>query len=193
MEDNLIPEEKILRAAIGCIEKYGLKGATIRRIAEAANVNSAAISYYYRSKDRLIEKAMEISLKNAFDWDDFPVSEGLSVQEQVKRVFLRLVEGARMYPGLTRAHFYEVFSKGEYDSPAVKKINEFLSELVDKIKAGNPGRDEGELRIAIMQAAAAAFLLPSLMPKLFDRFSGYDLTDGDKLESYIQRTAERLL
>lgn len=43
-------EIKIIEAAIECIEQFGLKGATNRRIAEKAGVNLAAINYYFRSK-----------------------------------------------------------------------------------------------------------------------------------------------
>ena len=39
--------EKIILAAIGCIEKDGLRRVTIRGIARAAGANSAAISYYF--------------------------------------------------------------------------------------------------------------------------------------------------
>ncbi len=38
-------ERKIIEAAIECIEQYGIQGATNRRIAEIAGVNSAAINY----------------------------------------------------------------------------------------------------------------------------------------------------
>ena len=38
-------EIKIIEAAIDCIEQFGLKGATNRRIAEKAGVNLAAINY----------------------------------------------------------------------------------------------------------------------------------------------------
>ncbi len=44
-------EEKIILAAINCIEKYGLENTTIRKIGEEAGTNSASISYYFRSKD----------------------------------------------------------------------------------------------------------------------------------------------
>ena len=42
-------EEKIILATIECLEKYGFQGTTIRKIAEAAGSNSAAVNYYFRS------------------------------------------------------------------------------------------------------------------------------------------------
>ena len=46
-------EDRIILAAIECIEKYGISGATNRQIALIAGVNNAAINYYFRSKDEL--------------------------------------------------------------------------------------------------------------------------------------------
>ena len=53
--DTTATEEKIITATVECIEKYGIKGTTIRQIAETAGVNIAAINYYFRSKDQLFE------------------------------------------------------------------------------------------------------------------------------------------
>jgi TetR/AcrR family transcriptional regulator, regulator of cefoperazone and chloramphenicol sensitivity len=55
-------EQKIIDATIRCIEAYGISGANNRRIAEAAGVNIAAINYYFRSKELLIQRVMEITL-----------------------------------------------------------------------------------------------------------------------------------
>lgn len=193
LDVNTATEGKILDATIQCIERYGLDGTTIRRIAETAGVNSAAISYYYRSKDRLVEKAMELSLTNGFDWEDYPDINEFSLREYLVNVFTRLVEGAYTFPGLTRAHFFNVFAKGEYDSPSVKKINRFFEELLGSILKKYPGRDDSELRKALMQMASAAFLIPSLMPELFDTFCRVDFKDKAELQAYIGRIVEALL
>lgn len=193
LDVNTATEGKILDATIQCIERYGLDGTTIRRIAETAGVNSAAISYYYRSKDRLVEKAMELSLANAFDWDDYPDVNELSLQEYLTNVFIRLVEGSQTFPGLTRAHFFGVFARGEYGSPSIKKINQFFEELLGSIMKKYPGRDEAELRKALTQMASAAFLVPSLMPGLFHSFCPVDFKSKVDLKAYIRRIVESLL
>jgi AcrR family transcriptional regulator len=138
-------EGRIISAAIMCIEEYGLQGATIRRIAEKAGLNSAAINYYFRSKDKLLEKAVDISLQNAFDWNDYQVPETSTVQERIEAVLMRLIEGAQTYPGLTRAHFFCAFSEGKYDQPGIKRFNQFLEELLQRIKPLCPGREESDI------------------------------------------------
>ncbi|MCX7771930.1 MAG: TetR/AcrR family transcriptional regulator [Clostridia bacterium] len=192
MKGELSAEQKILIAAINCIEKYGPEGATIRRIADEAGVNSAAISYYYRSKDKLIERAMEQSLANGFDPGDYAEYQNEPAKKRLEMVLLRLVEGAYTYPGLTRAHFFDVFMKQDYTNPAVAKINDFFKSLLGDLKTSKEITTE-DLELGLMQIAAAAFLLPALMPDLFEGFSGYDLKDRVKLKAYIRRAVERLL
>ena len=86
-------EEKIIHATIGCIEKYGISGATNRQIAQAAGVNLAAINYYFRSKEQLIQRVMEITLTNAFDLSDLPPMPGVSAQERCIAVMMHLIDG----------------------------------------------------------------------------------------------------
>ena len=192
MEMQTEAEERIVGAAIMCIEEFGLQGATIRRIAEKAGLNSAAINYYFRSKDRLLEKATDVSLQNAFDWKDYQVPAGFSAQERIEAVLTRLIEGAHAFPGLTRAHFFCAFAQGKYDQPGIKRLNQFLEELLQSIKPLCTDKEEGELRLAITQIMSAAFLLPALLPKLFDEFSRCDLTGKDMLHAYIHRIVTRL-
>ena len=49
------PQERIVLATIQSIEQYGVSRATVRRSADVAGVNVAAINYYFGSKDRLLE------------------------------------------------------------------------------------------------------------------------------------------
>lgn len=193
LDNNISKEEKIINAAIQCIEEHGLEGTTIRRIAEIADVNSAAISYYFRSKDNLIEKAMELSLIHAFDWNDYPDINEYSLKEYVVNIFTRLVEGARAFPGLTRAHFFDVYSKGDYNNIAVKSINQFLKEILKNIRQKYPDMDEDKLRTSLVQIASAAFLAPALTPRLFDSFFSIDFRSSDELKNYINQIVERLL
>src|SRR5512138_1248063 len=106
------PEQKILFTTIECIEKYGISGATNRRIAGAAGVNIAAINYYFRSKEALIQRVMEITLKNAFDLSDLPPMPGASARERCEEIFLKFLEGGLQYPNLTRAHFRSLLVEG---------------------------------------------------------------------------------
>src|ERR1044071_6846198 len=48
-------EERILEAAKTAFMKYGLYGARMQDIADAAGINKALLHYYFRSKEKLFE------------------------------------------------------------------------------------------------------------------------------------------
>lgn len=52
-----------MRAAVACIKRDGVDGATTRAIAREAGMNVAAVNYYFVSKDALVD----IALARAFE------------------------------------------------------------------------------------------------------------------------------
>lgn len=60
MADNeLSTEDKIFDAANSIFLQFGYHGTTLQQIATKARVNTAAIHYYFRSKERLYLKVVE--------------------------------------------------------------------------------------------------------------------------------------
>ena len=185
-------EERIIYAAIECIEEYGLQGATNRKIAARAGVNGAAINYYFRSKEKLIEKGMGITLDNDFDWEDFAQMPGDTAVERCVAIFDDIIEGACNYPGLTRAHYFALVTEGNYQSPAALKMNEFLGRLVEDLKEKGTGLEDNELEMAVSQIMATAMMM-SLMPQLAKKQFGIDMADAEIRKKFLQRLVEQLL
>jgi AcrR family transcriptional regulator len=180
-------EEKIIAAAIDCLEKYGVQGTTIRKIAEIAGIN-----YYFRSKDVLIQRAMERTLENAFDWKDIASLPGKTAQEHCAAIFINLVEGGVNYPGITRAHFFDLLTAGNYDSLVVKQMNGFVVHLVSDLKERGLKMPEHDLETACMQITACVFML-ILTPKLFDSSFHLDMTDSVQRIDFINQLVKKLL
>lgn len=185
-------ELKIIEAAIECVEVFGLKGATNRRIAEKAGVNLAAINYYFRSKENLIERVMQTTLHNAFDWEDFNKLPGDSAKERCVNIFLDLIDGGCKYPGMTRAHFYDLLAEGNYDSLSVKKYNEFLAKLVDDVHQRGTSLSIEELRLALSQIASAC-MLGILAPRMHHPSLGVDLLDEKDRHQFVSEMVNKLL
>lgn len=53
------PRESIIKHSIDLFTKKGFEGTSVRGIANAAGVNVAMISYYFGSKEKLLEKVIE--------------------------------------------------------------------------------------------------------------------------------------
>jgi AcrR family transcriptional regulator len=183
-------EEKIISVTIECIEKYGISGATNRRIAELAGVNLAAINYYFRSKDALLQRVMEITLKNAFDLSEMDPMPGASVPERASAIFTELLQGGYHFPGITRAHFYNLLAEGEYDAPLVERVNRFITDLAADLRARGCALPPAQLTLALTQIFSAV-MLPALAPRLFEQCC--DLPDPAASQAYVRRLVERLL
>ena len=49
---------RLMEATVACLKEHGLRGTTSRRIAAAAGVNLAGITYHFGSKDELVSQAL---------------------------------------------------------------------------------------------------------------------------------------
>lgn len=185
-------EDAIVAAAIKCIEKYGIEKTTIRRIGMEAGVNSAAVSYYFRSKEALIRRAMDLALHNAFDFENFSDSKELPVKERLARIMEGMLEGAQRFPNLTKAFFTELLLKNDYASQVVQKCGEFLSGIESELAAEYERMEKTDLRIALMQLSSATFLFFGLFPGFFTGYPEIDLTDRDIRRAYVESLVEKL-
>ena len=185
-------EKKIILATIDCIEKYGLAGATNRQIASLTGVNNAAINYYFRSKEILIERCMEITLKNAFDLGDMPPMPGLPAQERCVAILQDLVQGGFRYPGITRAHFNQLLVEGKIDSRLQQRLNQFIVDLALDLQARGCSLPSDDLKLDLVQIISAV-ILAILAPHLFAGQPGIDLQDPAACQAYLTRLVGRLL
>jgi AcrR family transcriptional regulator len=185
-------ELKIIEAAIECVDQFGLKGATNRRIAEKAGVNLAAINYYFRSKENLIEKVMETTLSNAFDWEDVESLPGNSAKERCIAVFEDLLEGGCNYQGITRAHFYDLIADGNYDSQIVKRYTVFMKNLSEDLFQRGTSLTRDQLNLACTQIAAACFMA-ILAPKMNEDSLGLNFCDKNTRHLFVTSLVDKLL
>lgn len=190
------PEERIVLATVACIERQGLERVTIRSIAKEAGVNSAAINYYFRSKEKLVEHVMTTTLDHLFeDLEAIVADESLTPTERVSELLDYLIDGATRYPGITRAHIYEMMSGEAGERPFAKRMNSVLAALRMKI-VGRSEIDQEEQRTRrldfLLIELVSAALLPAMMPSFFRGFSGTDFRDSRTRKSYIHSLVERL-
>lgn len=192
-DDTNSAEARLIEAAVECIEIYGIQGATTQRIAARAGVNNASINYYFRSKDTLIQRALEITLGNAFDWEDFSESDGYPPRERLIHILTMLMRDSHQYPGLSRAHFSETVTLRHYDTPAIHRLNKFIGELEADLVSRGITPAGPELKMALIQIVGTVFFQGMLAPEIFREYSAIDLTDEDVGEEYVRRLVVRLL
>lgn len=186
------PEQKIIQAAIQCIEEFGLENATNRRIAALAEVNIAAINYYFRSKQNLINQVMDITLDNAFDWADLNQLPGETAQAWCIEVFVDLSKGAANYPGLTRAHFYDVIMNGNYESPGARRMMAFMKQLAQELQERGIGKPTVEVEQAVAQIGSA-FIGVAMIPLFFEDSFQINLTNAAHIRTFFTSLVSEVL
>lgn len=116
--ENLSTRGKILDAAISVIEREGVERATVRAIAAEAGVNIAAINYHYRSKEELMNAAIESTWRQASgDLRELLTVKPDAIAEGIEALILYLLRGGRDFPNVTRAHLLGAGPSGP--SPAI--------------------------------------------------------------------------
>lgn len=177
--------EKIVLAAIECIEAHGMKGTTIRAVAKQAECNSAAISYYFGGMENLVNIAMSRTLGEGFNLSDFVELEDKDFREYLMAVFSFLIKGSQMYPNLTKAHFYKIFNLDDYNAPLTAVINGFLEDILAKIRS-KTDLPESALRqkLFVLMSQVVYFISA---PRLLSSFAG-----GTDNETVIAELVHRL-
>ncbi len=187
-EDDVTIREKIIRAAIECIEKYGLHGLTVRRIAKEADVNVAAVNYYFGSKEKLVDEVFRKTLYTGFDeniqefFNNYKDSPDTALES-----FLRhFMTGGLQYPNLVKIHFYEAFVNNNYRTPSVKRVSAFVAEF-EKIICSLAAKKKGKACKIDMVLFWSSVFFPIVFPGLFRDYTGLDFKDPDWLDEYITR------
>ncbi len=105
IETDETAERKLLEAALLVIERDGIEAATSRAIAKEAGANPAAINYYFRSKDALVRKALQMAWDHAIDdFKAFLAKPGLSPRDRLASFLFFLLDGGIRFPRITEAH-----------------------------------------------------------------------------------------
>ncbi|MDR1590323.1 MAG: TetR/AcrR family transcriptional regulator [Oscillospiraceae bacterium] len=185
-------EEKIIDVTIACLEEFGVRGTTIRKISELAGINSAAVNYYFRSKSALIDRVMAITLDNAFRWEDFRYTEEWPLRAQLLEILCHLAAGAVKFPRISQAHFYEMFVNNNYDSPALTRMTVFLDRMLAEILRKRRGLEEPEARRLLIQLISSVLLYYAAFPGLFDAFAGADMRAPAGQRAYVESVVDAL-
>jgi AcrR family transcriptional regulator len=181
-------KNKIIMAAIECIEKYGFHALTIRRIAKEAGVNVAAINYYFGSKKKLIDEVFRQTLHTGLEGniDDFLIKYKDTPGKALEMFFLEMIGGGLNYPNLVKIHFYEAFLNNNYKTNSVKRVNTFLKSFEKYICSIKPGWNKKDCTMDMIQLWSAVFF-PILFPDIFREYAVFDIRNPERQKEYISR------
>ena len=178
--------ERIVLATITCIERLGMNRVTVRAIAAEADVNVAAINYYFGSKDALIEQALETTLHNAFSLEElYPLlDQGMEVAAALEEFLVEFMGNGLRWPGIAEAQLHGPLTRQEYPERLLARMTDMLQRFRDLLASRVPDQDpDQQMRSAVQFWNAVMF--PILVPSLFVGV-GVDFHDAEDRRQYIR-------
>ena len=154
MGDKTGARERIIFAAIGILEKDGARGITTRRIAAEAGVNTAAVNYYFGSKEELVRQVLSLTLSHGFaDWIEVLEDRSLDAPSRLHAALSIMLEGIERNPGVVRAHMFESGVMEESRVALGGHLSSFLDAAATLLSP--TGAPETDLRLRLGVAVLA--------------------------------------
>jgi AcrR family transcriptional regulator len=173
--------QTIVRAALECLEQYGIEGLTVRKIAAQAKVNVASINYHFRTKEKLLEQVYELASANGFQDINQRVSalSGKKLETQLGEFLLHYAKGTVEYPNVGRAMIHELISPGQGQRIVSQHLEVFVRDLRDRF-ARVQGRDANDLEVRFKTVQVISVLTClGLMPEVFKTSLGVDAQEPE--------------
>lgn len=186
-------KQKIIFVTIECIENDGYENVTIRKIAEKAGVNVAAVNYHFGSKEQLLKLAMLATLNESFvnNINDYEELWQDDTKQALRLFLIETLKGAISYPNITKSHFASIFSKNDYSTDSIKLFTDFMGKFHELIKPILKQNDE-KSKFSTAQLFST-ILLAGMMPDLFGEFSKLDLKKTENQLKFIEVLLENFI
>lgn len=125
-------KKEIIEACLRIVDKYGIRGLTVKKIAkEVGFVESALYRHFASKKDIIIRILKEIS--NIFE-SIINEAEKLEIDppKKLKMILERQCEVLQLFPGLIRLIYSdEIYVREDF---LLDKLNTFLNRLIERIE-----------------------------------------------------------
>lgn len=185
------PRERLLHAAFEEIEARGLARVTVRGVAAAAGVNIAAVSYYFRSKELLVQAALESTLQAMVaDVEAMLARFSADAEAVLVEILTYYFEGMLRYPRLSKAHMHAAFLDDDYDGQFPNELGSVLSQLAAAIRKAVPSLDARTASQRVVTAYSSV-CLPAVLPGLYSSLDALS-TPGDRV-AYVRALARTAL
>lgn len=193
IKDAVSTRDRILHATLKIIGKEGFQNITIKKIADLAEVNIAAVNYHFGSKVNVINEAIKVlngKLMKCFEvleQKDTPPVERL-------RCFLFSYMGSALeYPDVFRNFIYSAInnclSSSDYivflKQEGFEKIRSTINEIGLFM--------DNEVLIMKMVQMVGAMELPILLGENMKQMSGLDLDKLEVRNKYVELMLKSLL
>lgn len=168
-------EEKIIQAATEVFLQKGKDGARMQEIADRAGINKALLHYYFRSKDRLYDRAFEILVESFFERTFDAILETEDTEQFIRGFVEKYVDALAEQPEVIRFIVWEIGQGGGNFSKVVQAVftrrgfSEFplLPKIEQAIKKGDIRQlDPVHLMLSLIGMCLYPFLASVIVEKI---------------------------
>jgi AcrR family transcriptional regulator len=164
---------KIIKTTIDLLRTEPLEKITMRRIAKDAKVTLSSINYYFQSKEKLID----IAIENAFfsvvgTWDDVYTNVSGDPLTKLKKLFISGAKFIETYPRIAKISILRDLTNPTINDNSSQLSFAYLGALKDIY--GNEKSEQELLLLAhiLISASQMAILKADVLKKT----TGYDIT-----------------
>jgi AcrR family transcriptional regulator len=193
LKDAASTRDKILHATLKIISKEGFQSITIKKIADLAEVNIAAVNYHFGSKTNVINEA--IKLLNGERLRCFEVLEQKDIPpvERLRSFLFNYMESALEYPDVFRSFIYSAINNRlDNDDNIVLLKKESFERIKSTINEADLYIDDEVLMMKLVQIIGG-IQLPILLGVHMNQMSGIDFNENEMKSKYVELMLKSLL
>ena len=130
--DEELKKKEIIQACLRIVDKYGIKGATIKKIAAEVGVVESALYRHFSSKKDIFLKILKETSKVFESIINDVEKLDVGALKKLELILKKQLEFLRSYPGLIRIVYSdEIYMR---DNILLDKLDKFLNKLIAKIE-----------------------------------------------------------
>lgn len=184
--------ERIINAAMSLLVKEGVGAITVRKIAHLAQVNVAAVNYYFRSKNNVINQALKCltdQMTELFSVLDHP---GLAPKEKLAEFLLKFTEVVGENPMVFGGIVQQMFARHSLPGDFLKNFRSGFQRLTELLRQAT-GINNEETLMMMMCQALSGILAPALAGENAQQITGLRLDIPRVKRKYVRLLVDRLL
>lgn len=185
-------KEHILLSTIYAIEKYGLANLTTRLIADEADVNNAALHYYFGTKDQLIDAALNQTANHMLSDTEIILGGNDPIEVKMREMIEYIIEGVIRYPNLIRAHMISHILNSQSQVELSYLLESWINLAADALTPHVSQKKSTQLKL-ILNMIFSIILIAGLLTGPPEEYRWIDLKDPEEREALIVYAINQLL
>lgn len=193
LKDAVSTRDKILHATLKIIGREGFQNITIKKIADLAEVNIAAVNYHFGSKTNVINEAIKVLNGKLVRCFEVLEQKDIPPVERLRSFLFSYMGSALEYPDVFRNFIYSAINNsldsGDYIVFLKKEGFEKIRSTINEVGFFM----DNEVLVMKMVQMVGSIQLPILLGEHMKQISGMDFEKIEIRNKYVDLMLKSLL